>query len=592
MKKTIFVLVAFVAMLFTSCSEVFDNDTVKKSDGISCTIDASSLAHLSGARAASSTFTITITMKNSSSGVELQSKSDTCTAGGSCNFLFDPIAAGTKVVFTGTVAYNGSTIGIISSDEYTITGGTNTITLIIAEAYPVTVAFDLSSYSITDNGTVTLTLKNNSDNTMQTKTVTDALNVAKTVTFDTSVEAGTSVTVSGYVTYNNEEAYDFIDKTFTVSSETGTVSLSGYETQSFTYSYNRCYSGTITYGFQGAKTDVIPADDNISSPYNFTTTVAPDGQIYVLYYYPGTGVSTIYYYLYTNGTTYRVSDISGQPSSALKLCKLSDGTLLLYLNSTYYILTQSETLTYTAVSAGEQSEAVTSLAAVSVNGTQYIFYAYTDVKSGSPYKPMLGKAMLSGGKVQPVWQTAISLTDDGIYNKDISLTDMAVTSAGELYVLLCDQYSSITYKGTNIYFNARGALIDAGSAETIASSDSAPSLSLTAYGWRKSSNGTYNYTYASQSIVCSLYAATSATYTDSLFTGPCRILAVTPKKITVADYGYYVDTTQKGYLRTRGTAIYSLEDHSFTIGAETTSGLYGENGSESIPIETTPESYY
>src|SRR5574344_310363 len=282
MKKTVFVLVALVAMLFTSCSELFNNDTVKKSDGISCTIDASSLAHLSGARTASSTFTITITMKNSSSGVELQSKSDTCTAGGSCNFLFDPIAAGTKVVFTGTVAYNGSTIGIISSDEYTITGGTNTITLIIAEAYPVTVAFDLSSYSITDNGTVTLTLKNNSDNTMQTKTVTDALNVAKTVTFDTSVEAGTSVTVSGYVTYNNEEAYDFIDKTFTVSSETGTVSLSGYETQSFTYSYNSCYSGTITYGFKGAKTDAIPEGHYITSSSYFTTTIAPDGQIYVL----------------------------------------------------------------------------------------------------------------------------------------------------------------------------------------------------------------------------------------------------------------------------------------------------------------------
>src|SRR5574344_1947659 len=235
MKKAVLIFSALAAVLFVSCSGLSSAVTEQKSDDITCTIDASSFSSLVGARAAAGTFTIALTMQNASDSTTIQSLTATCTAGGSCTISFDPVTAGTKVVFSGTVTYNGTAIGTISSDGYTIVEGTNTVSLIITPSYAVSVSVDLSSYGVTGSGSIILTLKNNSDSTTQTKTVTGSLSTAQTVTFDTAVATGTSVTASGYVLYSSKEAYYFTDKTFTVSSATGTVSMSGVEAQWLSY---------------------------------------------------------------------------------------------------------------------------------------------------------------------------------------------------------------------------------------------------------------------------------------------------------------------------------------------------------------------
>ncbi|MCK9168951.1 MAG: hypothetical protein M0P01_00895, partial [Treponema sp.] len=351
----------------------------------------------------------------------------------------------------------------------------------------------------------------------------------------------------------------------------------------------------------------VPVTD-LTDTY-LATTIGSNGEIYVVYYDPS-GESGCYCVFYAGvAGAFIISGLSGAPAK-LALCQVSDGLLLSTGLGSLYKLTSSTTTdgttTWTGTSVNvDSSLSDTSFTSVYTGGTQYVFYSYTDTTTNSsdgPYIPMLGCAVLSDGTLTKKWVEPVSLTTvsdsasvSGLYSSSVCITDMAVGLDGKLYMLLSDTSDKADFLlNSSMYLTSRGALICAGSAQSLASDTSPSSLSLTPYGWRAGANGTTPCTaYGYESSVISIYASSSATYEDDqYFAGSGRFLCLTPKQITMADSGIYVaDGTS--WTTKYGTAVFTLDgsvlDLSIATSESESVSLYGVFGSGSI---TTSSSSY
>ncbi len=334
---------------------------------------------------------------------------------------------------------------------------------------------------------------------------------------------------------------------------------------------------TANVSYAGTSKDAY--NSNTVSDGCMCTAIDQNGQIYVLYYN-----SSSSYFIYSAGTTYSTSGISSIGS----ICALNDGngSLLLSTNAALYELTLSGT-TYTATPitlSDDTSPTITSMAAVSASGTQYVYYAYT--ATGTPDVPTIACAVLANQKLTKSWSKSVTLTDGGAFSTNVIIKDMTISYDGDLYLILNDVYDGFCFMVNDaFYYTERGALVNAGAVSSLETSTE-PTITFTSYGWRSSANGTiYNVLSGYSSYSVSLFASSNSSYTDDQYlVGPIRFLAVTPKKITLADYGNYVvipsDTGTSYYKRKRGTAVFTLSERNFAVSDESTTGLYGEDGSD------------
>jgi hypothetical protein len=341
--------------------------------------------------------------------------------------------------------------------------------------------------------------------------------------------------------------------------------------QTFSWNGSSNVSATITYA--GTSYDVFTADNSVIDGY-FCTAVDSNGQIYVMYY-----SST--FTVYTAGESYSV-DVGSCDLNCCSgsMCVLTDGSLLFarssYSNTLCELTLSGGTYSCTDVTLTDSDNTdgpcITSLAAEENNSTQYVFYTYTDTSS-EPCIPKLACAVLSSTALTKEWAESVSISD--VYCSMVSIKDMTVGFDGNLYMLLSDKSTVDFILNNSLYLTYRGALVCAGSAQSLASDTAPSSLSLTSYGWRSSSNGTTQCTASGyESSAISIYASSSDSYTDDQYlTGPVRFLGLTLKQITMADYGIYVNGTS--YNTKSGTAVFTLDAGTLDLAA-TDSGVYGE----------------
>lgn len=542
----------------------------------SAVLDASALSSVNLLQVAgSSSYTVNLTLKD----ITLK-----CPSGTS-----DTEAYG---VYTNSYFESGSTLTL---DGCTITADS---------------AYTCPVYTVaSDGGDLAVTLSDSTAVTASDTTGT-ALETTGSVTIASSEVSVTGILQAGSIVAEAVPSSDITVEPY-ASSETSAVTLfSGttptsenissfplwdttnyYYTDSFevmpvqTFSWNGSSSCSATITYAGTSHDVFTTSDAVSSGY-FCSAFDSSGQIYVMYY----GSNSSSYTLYTAGTAYSVSSGLEQYYHS-SLCVLSDGSLLFAPCSggtALYKLTLSDgSCTDVTLSDSDYPDGpgITSLAAVENNGTQYVFYTYTD-SAGEPYIPKLVCAVLSGTTLKEEWAESVSISD--VYGSSVSIADMTVGLDGNLYMLLSDTSTANFLLNGSMYLTYRGALICAGSAQSLASGTAPSALSLTSYGWRSSSDLTTACTASGyDSYTIAVFASSSYDYiSDQYFAGPVRFLGLTPKQITMADYGIYVDGTS--YNSKSGTAVFTLDDSTLDL-STVGSGVYGEYASGSI---TTYSSSY
>ena len=165
-----------------------------------------------------------------------------------------------------------------------------------------------------------------------------------------------------------------------------------------------------------------------------------------------------------------------------------------------------------------------------------------------------------------------------------------VSGVETLYMLLtdaplsCDKVNISTGNGySNLSVNSRGAFISVPLEGAVTSLLNAKLPAFTSVeGWNASKGTAYDSSRATGPC----YMSSASDYSDKCFAGPQNFIALTPKKISMADYGIYISSagssTSGIATRTKiknGKAVFDLASITFTSGKddseESTYGWYG-----------------
>ncbi len=393
----------------------------------------------------------------------------------------------------------------ITSSEYSITSISLESSTELTEDQATTISADITPSYTTDDYTVTWS---SDDETVATVTADDT----DPLTADISYVSTGSATITVSVT-----------DTTSGNSYTDSYTVQSPYTDEVVWDYNSSSGYTLTPMVYSSDSYTADTSNNFSTSY-YGMYASSNGPYYAyvsgssIYLYLGNGINI------STGITSTSSNIllcEDKTNSQLLIGTVSDSITTLYGIDDYTSLTSSSSVSATTLASSISGE-VTAMTAYggtlyySINDSSDIPVIYTCTVSTSN----LGTA--SSGITISYDSDSTDLTSDTV---NLEITDMRI-AFGKLYVLLSDfGLSSETEMQT---INSRGALL-------VANIDNlSDSYDFMSYGWN---DGTSN-------IIMTGYTSYIYTASDDYsvsFLNPVKILAITPKKLIIADTGFIWD---------------------------------------------------